>query len=84
MRTRTLLSLLILTGSSAAVANMAVPQQEPMMTNEAANETVPAPDNTMSNDTMGNDTMSNATDVEPSAEPTEPADNSSETPPPPE
>ncbi len=79
MRTRTLLSLLILTGSSAAVANMAVPQQEPMMTNEAANETVPAPA-----DTMGNDTMSNATDVEPSAEPTEPADNSSETPPPPE
>lgn len=76
MRTRTLLSLLILTGSSAAVANMAAAQQEPPMANEMTNEAAPAPD-----DMMGNDTMSNATDVEPSAEPTE---NSSREMPPPE
>lgn len=42
MRTKTLLSLLILTGSTAAIANMAPVQEEPLQ-NSMANEGIPAP-----------------------------------------
>lgn len=42
MRTKTLLSLLALTGSTAALANMAPMQEEPLQ-NNMANEGIPAP-----------------------------------------
>lgn len=66
MRTKTLFSLLVLCGSSAALANLPARQDNPLQ-NDMTNQGVPAPA-----DTTPPDTMSNATDVEPSAEPTEP------------
>jgi hypothetical protein len=76
MRTKTLFSLIVLCGSTAALANLPASQNSPLQ-NDMTNEGVPAP-----GDTTSNDTASNATDVEPSAEPsTDPTDNGSETPP---
>ncbi len=72
MRTKTLASLIILCGSTAALANLPAAQESPLQ-NQMTNEGVPAPA-----DTTSNDTLSNATDVEPSAEP---AGNSAEAPP---
>lgn len=70
MRHKTLFSLIVLCGSSAALAHMpASIQTDPSLQNEMVNEGVPAPD-----DTSPPDTMSNSTDVEPSAEPMEPAE----------
>ena len=72
MRTKTLASLLILCGSTAALANLPAQQDAPLQ-NQMTNESTPTPD-----DTTAIDTMSNATDVEPSAEP---AGNSMDAPP---
>lgn len=60
MRTKTLASLLILCGSTAALANLPAQQDAPLQ-NQTTNESTPSSD-----DTTANDTMSNATDVEPS------------------
>ncbi len=68
MRTKTLLSFLLLTGSTAAIAGMAPAQTEPPLANNVVE------------DTVGNDTLSNATDVEPSSEPADTADNATEAP----
>lgn len=77
MRTKTLFSLIALTGSSAALAAMAPPQTDPMLQNNMTNEATPAPE-----DTTAPETWSNSTDVEPSAEPTttpDPTQNGTET-----
>lgn len=71
MRNKTLFSLIVLTGSTAALANL--PSQDSPLLNNMTNEGVPAPD-----DATGNETLSNRTDVEPSADPTA---NGTETPP---
>ncbi len=66
MRPKTLLSLIVLCGSTAALAHMApVGQAEPPLQNEMSNQGVPPAD------TTANDTLSNATDVEPSTDPTD-------------
>jgi|GEM_PF-6429324 hypothetical protein len=64
MRHKTLASLLLLCGSTAALAHIAPGQTEPPLQNEMANQGVPAPENTAP------ETTSNTTDVEPSADPT--------------
>lgn len=64
MRQKTLLSLLLLCGSTAALAHIAPGQTEPPLQNEMANQGVPAPENTAP------ETTSNTTDVEPSTDPT--------------
>ncbi|MCP3732061.1 hypothetical protein M9978_16680 [Sphingomonas sp. MG17] len=71
MRTKTLFSLLVLCGSTAALANLPAAQDSPLQ-NQLTNEGVPAPD------TTAPETQSNRTDVEPSADPT---DNGTEAPP---
>jgi hypothetical protein len=64
MRTKTLFSLIVLCGSTAALANLPAQQDTPLA-NNMTNEGVPAPD-----DTLSNDTVSPETDVEPSGDPT--------------
>lgn len=70
MRQKTLLSLLLLCGSTAAIAHIAPGQTEPPLQNEMSNQGVPAPESTAP------ETTSNTTDVEPSTDPT---NNGSET-----
>jgi hypothetical protein len=74
MRTRTLFSLIVLCGSTAALANLPMSQNSPLQ-NNMTNEGVPAPDDSLANDTTANETMSNRTDIDPSAEPLDPTDN---------
>jgi hypothetical protein len=69
MRTKTLFSLIVLCGSTAALANLPMGQNSPLQ-NDMINEGVPAPD-----DTTANETLSNRTDVEPSADPADPTAN---------
>ena len=64
MRTKTLFSLIVLCGSTAALANLPAQQDSPLQ-NQLANQGVPAP-----GDTVGNETLSNSTDLEPSTDPT--------------
>ena len=64
MRHKTLFSLITLCGSTAAVAAIGAPQTEPPLLNNMTNEVVP-------DDTTAPETLSNATDVEPSADPTQ-------------
>ena len=64
MRHKTLFSLLVLCGSTAALAHMAPAQTEPPLQNEMTNQGVPAPE------TTAPETTSNTTDVEPSSDPT--------------
>lgn len=64
MRHKTLASLLLLCGSTAALAHIAPGQTEPPAQNEVANQATPAPD------TRAPETQSNTTDVEPSTDPT--------------
>jgi hypothetical protein len=64
MRHKTLFSLLVLCGSTAALAHMAPSQTEPPLQNEMTNQGVPAPE------TTAPETTSNTTDVEPSTDPT--------------
>ena len=70
MRSKTLFSLLVLCGSTAALAHMAPAQTEPPLQNNFTEEGVPAPE------TTAPETTSNTTDVEPSSDPT---DNGTET-----
>ena len=72
MRHKTLFSLIALCGSSAAIAAIGTPQIDPPLQNGVINEAVP-------DDTMAPETLSNRTDVEPSAEPTDPTQNGTET-----
>ncbi|WP_066661791.1 MULTISPECIES: hypothetical protein [unclassified Sphingomonas] len=72
MRHKTLFSLIALGGSSAAIAAIGTPQIEPPLQNEIANEVV-------TDDTTAPETLSNRTDVEPSAEPTDPTQGGSDT-----
>lgn len=58
MRTKTLFSLLVLCGSTAALANLPAQQDSPLQ-NQLENEGVPAPD------AAGNDTLSNSTTTDP-------------------
>lgn len=71
MRNKTLFSLLVLCGSTAAIANLPSSQESPLQ-NDLTNEGVPA-----SGDTTSNDTWSNATDVEPGS--SAPTDSGSQT-----
>lgn len=64
MRHKTLFSLLVLCGSTAALAHMAPAQTEPPLQNEMTNQGVPPAD------TTAPETTSNTTDVEPSTDPT--------------
>ena len=64
MRHKTLFSLIVLCGSTAALAHMAPVQTEPPLQNEMTNQGVPAPE------TTAPETTSNTTDVEPSTDPT--------------
>jgi hypothetical protein len=65
MRHKTLASLLLLCGSTAALAHIAPGQTEPPVQNEVSNQAAPAPD------TTAPETVSNTTDVEPSSDPTD-------------
>ncbi|MEG3181909.1 hypothetical protein [Sphingomonas sp. LT1P40] len=72
MRHKTLFSLIVLCGSTAALAHMAPGSQtEAPLQNEVTNQAVPPVD------TTGNDTSSN--ESSPSTEPTDPTDNGTET-----
>ncbi|HSX56144.1 MAG TPA: hypothetical protein VLG14_12655 [Sphingomonas sp.] len=64
MRHKTLASLLLLCGSTAALAHIAPGQTEPPVQNEVSNQAAPAPE------TTAPETTSNTTDVEPSSDPT--------------
>lgn len=59
MRTKTLFSLLVLCGSTAALANLPA-QQDSALQNQLTNEGVPA-----AGDAAGNDTLSNSTTADP-------------------
>lgn len=87
MRTKTLFSLMVLCGSTAALANLPSQQNAPLQ-NDMTNEGVPAPDATAPEttapapDTTAPETQSNTTDVEPSADTaTDPTTDGTETPP---
>ena len=69
MRSKTLFSLLVLCGSTAALAHMAPAQTEPPLQNNFTEEGVPAPETTAP-ETTAPETTSNTTDVEPSSDPT--------------
>ena len=64
MRHKTLASLLLLCGSTAALAHIAPGQTEPPVQNEVSNQATPAPEG------PAPETMSNTTDVAPSSDPT--------------
>lgn len=87
MRTKTLFSLIVLCGSTAALANLPAQQDTPLA-NNMTNEGVPAPDtatpDTTTPDTTAPETMSNTTDVEPSTgtdTTTDPTTDGTDTPP---
>ncbi|MBX3594898.1 hypothetical protein [Sphingomonas sp.] len=77
MRNRALFSLIVLCGSSAALAHLPSGQDGAPIQNGTGNEV-------LLNDTVANETMSNTMDVEPSAAPADPTDNGTETPPEPQ
>lgn len=72
MRHKTLFSLIALGGSSVAIAAIGTPQIDPPLQNDLTNQAVP-------DDTTAPDTLSNRTDVEPSAEPTDPTQDGTDT-----
>ncbi|ODP39730.1 hypothetical protein [Sphingomonas turrisvirgatae] len=80
MRTKTLFGLIVLCGSTAALANLPSGQDTPLQ-NNMTNEGVPAPDNGTPPDTTAPETQSNGTDVEPSADPTANGTDTETTPP---